>query len=273
MEWQEVDLFGRYFRVAGHPDDEAFFKLKSVVSAHKGLAALAGAVLTPNSNVCDIGANLGVTSLMLAGQVPHGRVYAFEPSPKTAACLRATVAASGLNNIDTIEAAIGAGQERVSLHVADTFSAGTHIVTQRHLSCGAMASATVEMNTLDFFLQSKDAGKIDLIKIDTEGFEIDVIMGAKDTLGKFKPVVNLEMNSWCLMAFRNINPRHFIESLLNYFPMVFWFTPSGKLRLIKHTGELYHFLHEHLVRQSAVTELVCCWQRDWVERFAPGVEN
>jgi hypothetical protein len=48
-------LFGRHFRVAGHPDDEAFLKLKSNVSAHEGLAALAGAVLTPNSNVCDAG--------------------------------------------------------------------------------------------------------------------------------------------------------------------------------------------------------------------------
>jgi FkbM family methyltransferase len=273
MDWQEVDVFGRHFRVAGYAEDEAFSKLKNNIGLQKGLAALATAVLTPQSVVCDIGANLGVTSLMLAGQVPDGRVYAFEPSPKAAACLRATLAASGFNNIEIIEAAIGAGQEKVSLHVADTFSAGTHIVTQRHLSRGAMASATVEMNTLDFFLQSKDAGKIDLIKIDTEGFEIDVITGAKDTLGKFQPVVNLEMNSWCLMAFRNVNPRQFIENLLNYFPMVFWFTPSGKLRLIRNASELYHFLHEHLVRQSSVTELVCCWQRDWMERFAPGFEN
>jgi len=40
------------------------------------------------------------------------------------------------------------------------------------------------------------------------------------------------MSSWCLIAFRNMNPRNFLETLLDNFPFVFWVTPSGKLRRI-----------------------------------------
>ena len=56
--------------------------------------------------------------------------------------------------------------------------------------------------------------------------------GAKKTLGQYQPVILLEMNSWCLIAFRNMNPRFFLESLRGNFPFVFWVTPSAKLRRI-----------------------------------------
>jgi hypothetical protein len=171
-----------------------------------------------------------------------------------------------------VDQAVGAVSDQVFLHAGENFSAGKHIVTNQQVSKGASPTDPVQMITLDSFLASAGAGKIDLIKIDTEGFEIDVLVGAKSTLGQYRPVVFLEMNSWCLIAFRNMNPRSFLESLLHGFPFVFWVTPSGKLRRIGSGVSMHHFLHEHLVRHGCINDLVCCWQTDWLGKFAPGLE-
>ena len=50
------------------------------------------------------------------------------------------------------------------------------------------------MATLDSFLESAGAARINLIKIDTEGFEIDVFAGVKKTLGQYQPVILLEIH-------------------------------------------------------------------------------
>ena len=60
MDWQEVDVFGTRHRVAGHPDDVAFRNLKEGVQQQTTLAALCAAILSPSSEACDLGANLGL---------------------------------------------------------------------------------------------------------------------------------------------------------------------------------------------------------------------
>lgn len=272
MEWQDVDVFGARHRVAGHPNDAAFLNLKEGVRQQTTLAALCAAILSPSSEACDIGANLGLSSLVIAKHVPAGKVYAFEPGKRASACLAATMAASGFHHVRVSELAVGAVSDQALLHAGETFSAGKHIVTKEHISEGASPADPVQMVTLDSFLATAEPGKIDLIKIDTEGFEIDVLVGAKSTLARHRPVIFLEMNSWCLIAFRNINPRSFLESLLRNFPFVFWITPSGKLRRIGKGVSMHHFLHDHLVRHACINDLICCWHTEWIGKFAPGLE-
>ena len=272
MEWQELDVFGVRHRIAGHSEDTSFLNLKEGLRQQTTLAELCAAILSPASEACDIGANLGLSSLIMAKHVPAGKIYAFEPGKRTYACLAATMAASGFHNVRIADEAVGAISVEAFLHAGETFSAGKHIVTNRHISGGASPTDPVQMVKLDSYLEAAGAGKIDLIKIDTEGFEIDVLAGAKSTLGQYRPIVFLEMNSWCLIAFRNINPRSFLEFLLNHFPFVFWVTPSGKLRRIGKSVHMHHFLHEHLVRHACINDLVCCWQTDWLDKFAPGLE-
>ena len=60
---------------------------------------------------------------------------------------------------------------------------------------GALPTVPVQMATLASLLESAGAARIDLIKIDTEGFEIDVFAGFKKTLGQYQPVILLEIYS------------------------------------------------------------------------------
>lgn len=60
---------------------------------------------------------------------------------------------------------------------------------------GALPTILVQVATLDSLLESAGAARIDLIKIGTEGFEIDVFAGVKKTLGQYQPVSLLEIYS------------------------------------------------------------------------------
>src|SRR5208283_897383 len=78
-------------------------------------AALA-ALARPGMTVLDIGANLGLYSLLLARSVgPSGRVIAFEPDPDLCALLRANCAANGLANVEAHNMALGAAPGRMIL--------------------------------------------------------------------------------------------------------------------------------------------------------------
>ncbi|TWT93514.1 hypothetical protein Pla100_40320 [Neorhodopirellula pilleata] len=58
-----------------------------------------------------------------------------------------------------------------------------------------IASAQVDVLTLDDFVRSQAVDRIDLIKIDVEGYELNVLRGAKESLERFRPSIILEVNS------------------------------------------------------------------------------
>ncbi|MEN9500401.1 MAG: hypothetical protein RIS83_2221 [Pseudomonadota bacterium] len=273
-EWGDVVIEGKNFRVAGDKDDIYFKNLDGAVSSLRLLAPLAEAVVARDSTILDVGANIGIATLMLANKNPNGKLYAFEPIPQVVDHLRATITEAALHHVDIIQTAIGDRTDRVAFHLGSNFSAGSHIVTQSHISVDSTPTHLVPMNTIDEFARRFSVQKIDLIKIDTEGFEREVILGAKNCLERFKPVVFLEMNSWCLLAFRNMNPREFVEFLLAQFPKVFWVDHDKKLHPLKQGSGFHHFLHEHLVRHGCVTDLVCCSDDGWLSSFGAGrIEN
>jgi FkbM family methyltransferase len=73
--------------------------------------------LRPGMVVADVGANLGLYTLLAAERVgPAGRVHSFEPDPQNAALLRRNVAANVYNNVVLHEAAVADRQGVVALH-------------------------------------------------------------------------------------------------------------------------------------------------------------
>lgn len=134
--------------------------------------------LRPGMTVVDVGANIGYYSLIAGRAVgPSGRIYAFEPDPRTAKSLRANVAANGLETITVLERVVSDRPGRVEL--LQTASA-PHTGLYPPISGEAVVGVVpVDAVTLDEVL---DGARVDVMKLDVEGHEPAVLRGMEKTL-------------------------------------------------------------------------------------------
>jgi FkbM family methyltransferase len=127
-------------------------------------------------HVAEVGASMGLYAMAFAGRVgAGGHVTAFEPDPDSASALEANVGVNGWRDrVRVIRAAVGqcSGQVRF----ASARGLESRIEMRPEVCDGVI---TVPMVTLDDALAGR---RIDVIKIDVEGFEQQVLQGARTIL-------------------------------------------------------------------------------------------
>jgi FkbM family methyltransferase len=139
----------------------------------------------PSGAILDVGANLGLFSLVMSRRYPDRRIVAFEPAPSTFAAL---VANASLNDAKNVEC------HRVGVAAHDgtaTFALRENARANSSLSRGAQNAAGIEImcTTLDRFVALAGINQIALLKVDVEGFEADVFRGAREVLARMRPGV------------------------------------------------------------------------------------
>jgi FkbM family methyltransferase len=146
-------------------------------SLEPGTVTVVQALLEPNDLAIDVGAHVGTLAIAMARSVaPHGRVLAVEPTPRTAKLLRRTCNLTSLEQIIQVqESAIGAKDGRAKLAIG---------VTSGHNSLLPLAEAT---DSVEVRIQPLDAlvpagNRPALVKIDAEGFELEVWRGMERLL-------------------------------------------------------------------------------------------
>jgi FkbM family methyltransferase len=121
--------------------------------------------------IVDIGANVGVTALVLA-QIPGARVTCYEPDPENCVLLRDNLGRNNLRNVTVREAAVAgkSGKLHFQPHTESTggFLAANGAGSDVH-------TLTVEAITLDRVLEESATGRIDLLKCDCEGGEYEIL--------------------------------------------------------------------------------------------------
>jgi len=152
--------------------------------------AVIDAILAPGGTYVDIGANIGIHTLRAARRVqPHGRVYAFEANPETAARLRAHVSINRLANVTVFDVAlsdhVGRGVLKPGLEPhAGTFTLEPH-------GRGARGHEISTARGDDVLSRIRPRGRV-LVKIDVEGHEFHVLRGLHGWLSANRPVVMME---------------------------------------------------------------------------------
>jgi FkbM family methyltransferase len=132
--------------------------------------------------VADVGANIGLFSI-LAAYNGAKEVYAFEPVRETFEILQKNVQVNGLGNvIRPINKAIGEKNYATEISYGYAGDSCAHIDSNE----GEGKKETIQVVTLDDALAGK---KLGLMKIDTEGYEKNVLLGAKNLLATLKPVI------------------------------------------------------------------------------------
>ena len=133
----------------------------------------------------DVGANVGAFSLV-ASEQRSARVLAFEPHPVTFAALRSNIDRNRRDNVELVCAAVG--RDEGSVTITNTpGSSTTHIATTADRE-----TITVPMVRLDLELAARAIAPL-IVKIDVEGFELDVLTGLGAALTGVT-VILVEMN-------------------------------------------------------------------------------
>lgn len=139
----------------------------------------------------DVGANLGYYSFLYAKYVGNtGKVISFEPELENFSLLQRGILANNFANISAYQAAVGAKQETLTLYKSKD-NLGDH----RTWETSGREKVQIACVSLDKFLQ--DLPKVDFLKVDTQGYEILVLMGAQQLI-KRSPNLILALEYWPL---------------------------------------------------------------------------
>ncbi|MDQ6948818.1 MAG: FkbM family methyltransferase, partial [Actinomycetota bacterium] len=147
----------------------------------------------PGTTVLDIGAHIGLYSVVMARAVGEGgRVISFEPTPGTRDALRRTIGLNGLNGLVAVRAdAVTDRSGTVNFHdTADDLSNANSVVAGPR----SMRSYTVPATTVDDVVASVGDVPVSCLKIDVEGGEIGVLRGAAEALRRWRPAIALEVH-------------------------------------------------------------------------------
>jgi FkbM family methyltransferase len=153
------------------------------------------AVLEPGMVFLDGGANDGLYSLYAARRVaPDGRVFAVEPSAREFQRLQANLALNRLTNVETLQIALGSEPGESTLAIAESGHEGQNTIgaTVSNPKVTTSAHETVRVKTIDGLVGELGLDRLDFVKLDIEGSEVDALDGARQALARFRPIVLLE---------------------------------------------------------------------------------
>ncbi len=135
--------------------------------------------------IFDVGANIGQTVEFYRQIYPEAHIYSFEPVPSTFAELHRNV--SHYKKVTCFNIAFGEKEEDLEIQIVANENSVTNSINplfQKNLNCSDVKhdSAQIKVKRLDDFVRDNKINHIDLLKIDTENFEIPVLKGANETL-------------------------------------------------------------------------------------------
>lgn len=167
-------------------------------------------LIKPGMTFIDVGAHVGYYSLLAARQVgEEGQVYSFEPEPVNFSLLVKNVELNEYRNISTISQAVSNNKGFSTLFVSALDSGRNSVF---HHGLPENGSVRVATTTLDAFLEEKGWPKVDLIKIDVEGAELDVLAGMTELLGKYGDLKLIMEFNPALLQSAGVDPSVFLDA-------------------------------------------------------------
>ena len=130
--------------------------------------------------IFDVGANGGSVALNFGRVFPSARIFCFEPIAGTFAQLQSNTRRH--RQINCFQLAIGASAGEVEIHLQEESELNS-LVPELNADPRCKRTERVTVDTLDNFCSKQGVSRIDFLKIDTEGFDLEVLRGAEGLLG------------------------------------------------------------------------------------------
>ena len=135
--------------------------------------------------IFDVGANIGQTAIQCVKDFPGANIYSFEPISKTFQTL-----ASNTKKYPSVickNIAFGDKPGEVEINIFDDENSELNSLVSSNMNLSENSKKEIiKVETIDQFIAENNINEIDLLKIDTEGFEINVLNSAKQTFKEDK---------------------------------------------------------------------------------------
>lgn len=249
---KSITIGDRQFHIVG---DAGYLKAVGAAFEPDTIGALR-ALAADQAQALDVGANIGLTACALSQFCE--KVSGIEPVPRTFGYLQRNT--SNLPNVKIFKHALGSSEGIVRMQGYPDFLAGSFIADAYEIPNDNHFLEEVAVKRLDDCFPSLGLDRIDLMKVDVEGFELEVFEGGRQVIGDFKPMAFLEMNHWCLNIFRRISLPEFRERLLAVFPVLYAMDGDEFVDFAEE-GNLHRIYHGHLV-EHRFANLVAGFDRD-----------
>lgn len=145
-----------------------------------------------DSYVIDVGANIGFLSLQFARLCSKGMVFSFEPDSQNFQNLKKNIQLNHFDNVRIYKNALGATAETVTLYKIFENNPGANriLFTRPDMP---HEQESIDVLVLDAIADDFNISRMDVMKIDVEGFEIFVLQGARNLIAKWRPILFVEL--------------------------------------------------------------------------------
>jgi len=143
-----------------------------------------------NSVVIDLGANEGFYVLKVKEMAPKSKIIAVEPNPSAFKVLKKNVEANKLKNIIIVNKAVTSKNGKINFEIVKGLTEiGAVKVYKKFRKRNRLKKIVVNSITLDRLCKKYKINKIDLLKIDVEGSELDILKSSKNILSKIDKAI------------------------------------------------------------------------------------
>ena len=155
------------------------------------VSKLINRMLRPGQVAIDIGANVGMHSVIMANRVgPTGHVVVFEPDPHPMGRLRRNMALNGIDWVTTVEAAVSARSETRTFYLHDD-SIGNFANASLVAANVGKQTASVEMQvvSIDEWMRDNPLPRVDVVKLLAQGEEYNALQGMRGLIERDRPKI------------------------------------------------------------------------------------
>lgn len=178
--------------VALNPNDPVVSGALMLGAYEKAETRLFRTACRPGMIVLDVGANVGYyTALAMRALGPDGVIIAMEPDPDSFSYLQKTVAANGNARVTCVPMAAAGESGEATLFISRHNRGDNRLYANEF----GTESLTVQTVTVDDLLKGLGIDKVNLVKIDVQGFEGHVLGGMQATLAHSSPLI-IMMEFW-----------------------------------------------------------------------------
>ncbi len=222
-------------------------------------------LIGPDFVIADIGANIGFTSILFSQL--GSKVFSFEPSPTTYNYLVKNLRNNHLENVIPVNQALGDKNTASTLTFSSSNRSGGFVSDKIRPREGHTTENIVIRKFDDVWpLYAED---LHFIKIDVEGYESQVINGGEELISKYKPIIVMELNHWCLNAFRRITVPDFLDFLRQRFPYLYAIDSKNQsIKDLHNPEESFLVMHSHITKFE-YPNLVAGFNADLKTRLEP----